>query len=289
MFSYRFMLRKVVLCVVIIAFPCSVFAERDANNVPDVNNTPKADTGGSVPDVNTIVNKANIVAYYQGEDGRADVKMTITNKEGQKRNREFTMLRKDMKDGGDQKYFVYFHRPADVRKMVYMVHKHAELEEDDDRWLYLPALDLVKRIAASDKRTSFVGSDYLYEDVSGRSLEADTHELVRTTDKYYVVKNVPKKPDMVKFAYYNTYINRETFLPEKIEYYNEKGNVYREIEALEVEKIQGFPTPVKSIVRNLETEGTTLMEYSDVKYNIGVDEDIFSERYLRRPPRIVLR
>jgi hypothetical protein len=170
-----------------------------------------------------------------------------------------------------------------------MVHKHAELEEDDDRWLYLPALDLVKRIAASDKRTSFVGSDYLYEDVSGRSLEADTHELIDTTDKYYVVKNIPKKPDMVEFEYYNIHINRKTFVPEKIEYFNENDKVFREIEALEIEEIQGYYTPVKSIVRNLETEGQTLMEYSDVQYDIGVNKNIFSERYLRRPPREVLR
>jgi hypothetical protein len=104
-----------------------------------------------------------------------------------------------------------------------------------------------------------------------------------------VIKNIPKKPDNVKFSYYNIYINRKTFVPEKIEYYNSKSDIYRIIEALEIKEIQGFPTPVKSIVRNLETEGTTLMEYSDVKYNIGVDENIFSERYLRRPPRSVLR
>jgi len=57
------------------------------------------------------------------------------------------ILRRDVADGGDQKFYVYFLEPADVRKMVYMVWKHTD--RDDDRWLYLPALDLVKRIAAS--------------------------------------------------------------------------------------------------------------------------------------------
>ena len=120
-----------------------------------------------IPDVDTIVSKANIVAYYQGKDGKAKVKMTVTDKRNQERRHEFNILRKDTEDGGDQKYFVYFLKPPDVRKMVYMVHKHADPDKDDDRWLYLPALDLDKRIAAGDKRTSFVGSDFLYEDVSG--------------------------------------------------------------------------------------------------------------------------
>jgi len=238
-----------------------------------------------VPSVQTIVSKANVVAYYQGNDGKAKVKMTITNKQGQKRNREFIILRKDVKDGGDQKYFVYFQKPADVRKMVYMVHKHTDPNKDDNRWLYLPALDLVKRVAAGDKRTSFVGSDFLYEDVSGRSLEEDTHEIIETSEKLFVIKNVPKKPDAVKFSYYNVSIDRKTYVPLKMEYYDKDNKLYRIIESKKIEKIQEFWTVVKSVVTNLKTGNKTEMEFSDIKYNIKLSEDIFAERYLRRPPR----
>ena len=48
----------------------------------------------ALPDVGTIVSKANVAAYYQGEDGKARVKMTITNKQGKKQYREFIILRK---------------------------------------------------------------------------------------------------------------------------------------------------------------------------------------------------
>jgi outer membrane lipoprotein-sorting protein len=249
----------------------------------------KPGSTGQIPDVQTIVNKANIVAYYQGDDGKAKVKMTITSKQGQERQREFNILRKDVADGGDQKYFVYFLRPADVRRMTYMVLKHTDPGKDDDRWLYLPALSLVKRIAAGDKRTSFVGSDFLYEDVSGRSLEEDTHELIETTDELYVVKNVPKKPDSVEFSYFNVSIDRRTFVPMKMEYYDKQGQLYRTIESVKVEKIQDFPTVVKSVVKNLQTGSKTEMEFSDVKYNIGLDDSIFTERYLQRPPREAMR
>ncbi|MHC4572685.1 MAG: outer membrane lipoprotein-sorting protein [Planctomycetota bacterium] len=257
----------------------------------DESNAPKggeqAETraeSGEVPDVDTIVNKANLAAYYQGKDGKAKVNMVITDKNGQKRQREFTILRKDVEDGGDQNYFIYFLKPVDVRKMVYMVHKHTDVKKDDDRWLYLPALDLVKRIAAGDKRASFVGSDFLYEDVSGRSLDEDTHELVRTTDEFFVVKNVPKQPDTVEFSYYNVSIDRRTYVPMKMEFYDKKNRLYRVIESEKVETIQDFPTVVKSVVSDLNTGSKTEMEFSDVKYDIGIG-DIFTERYLRRPPR----
>jgi hypothetical protein len=248
----------------------------------------KPDSTKEIPDVQTIVNKANIVAYYHGKDGKAKVKMTIMNKRGQKREREFNILRKDVEDGGDQKYFVYFLRPPDVRRTVYMVHKHADPGKDDDRWLYLPDLDLDRRIAAGDKRTSFVGSDFLYEDVSGRSLEEDTHELVETTDKLFVIKNVPKKPDTVEFSYFNVSIDRKTYVPMKMDFYDKENKLYRVIESQKVEKIQDFPTVVKSVVSNLKTGSKTEMEFTDVKYDIDL-EDIFQERYLRRPPREAIR
>jgi hypothetical protein len=263
--------------VIILCLSLPLFAADEPNSTSEV------------PDVQTIVNKANMVAYYQGSDGKAKVNMTITSKQGQTREREFIILRKDIQNGGDQKYFVYFNKPADVRKMVYMVHKHAQLQKDDDRWLYLPALDLVKRIAAGDKRTSFVGSDFLYEDVSGRSLQEDTHELIEANDQFFVVKNLPKNPDTVEFSYYNVAIDRKNFVPMKMDFYDKQGKLYRVIESEKVEVIQDFPTVIKSLVSDLKTGSKTEMEFSDVKYDIGLDEDMFTERYLRRPPSEAMR
>jgi len=274
------------MCIVtfVLAFSLPLYAANEPN-APEPNEPVETKTAPEkIPDVNTIVSKANFVAYYQGKDGKAKVKMTITDKKGRKQNREFIILRKDIKDGGDQKYYVYFLKPPDVRKMVFMVHKHADLKKDDDRWLYMPALDNVKRIAAGDKRTSFVGSDFLYEDISGRSLQEDTHELIKTTEKLFIVRNVPNRPDTVEFSYYDVSIDRKTFIPMKMKYYDKKNKLYRIIESKKTEKIQGFPTVVKSIVSDLKSGGKTVMEFSNVKYDIKL-KDIFTERYLRRPPR----
>ena len=250
--------------------------------------TPAPAPPEETPDVMTIVERANLAMYYPGNDGRARVHMMIKDKQGNVRQREFNILRRDVKDGGDQMYFVYFFEPADVRKMVYLVHKHAAVDKDDDRWLYLPSLDLVKRIAASDKRTSFVGSDFLYEDVSGRSPQLDNHELVTTTDAYYLIKSTPKRPEQVEFAYYHFYVDRRTWLPYKIEYFDKEGKLLRTIEALKIEMIEKLPTITHSRVRDAIRESTTEMTYSGVDYNIDVG-DIFQERYLRRPPRSVMQ
>lgn len=240
------------------------------------------------PPVDEIVEKASHMSYYQGSDGKAEVEMTITDSQGRIREKEFTILRKDIEDetDGEQKFYVYFHRPADERGTVFMVWKH--IGEDDDRWLYLPALDVTKRIAASDERTSFVGSHFFYEDVSGRGTEEDEHELVDTTDTYYVVKNTPKDPSLVEFDSYTVHIHKDTFIPVKAEY--KKGDqVYRVLEVQEVKDIQGYNTIVKQRMTDKASGGNTVIEYTTVEYDIGLPEDIFTERYLRRAPREYLR
>lgn len=245
-----------------------------------------------------IVKRANHVALYQGRDTKGSVKMEIKDSQGRIRRRAFNILRKnaDTKDR-DQLYFTYFQAPADVRKMVFMVHKHAALDIDDDRWLYMPSLDLVKRIAAGDKRTSFVGSDFLYEDISGRSPEEDRHTLIGTTAQFYIIKSVPKDPDSVAFEYSISYIDKQTFMPMEMAYYKKGDLCARQIKVMKLENIEArennrkvvYPTAVLTEARNIETGSRTTMAFSKIRYNTGFGADLFTERYLRRPPRDVMR
>ncbi len=244
--------------------------------------TPPAQSGELT--VDQIVDKANIAAYYLGNNGRAKTKMVITDAQGRTRERQFTMLRMDKEDGGEQKFYVYFDRPADVSRMVYLVWKKPQ--DDDDRWLYLPSLDLVKRIAAGDKRTSFAGSDFFYEDVSGRSPELDNHTLLDSSGQFYVLDNTPKNLDSVEFSHYKMYIHKETFLPLKIIFYDKNGEEHRIIEALNVKPVQGFPTVLQSRVTDKKSGGNTVNTIYDVQYDIdGIEDDVFTERYLRRKPK----
>lgn len=266
-----------------------------------------ADTEGQdrEPRVQEIVRRANHVSYYQGKSGRAKVKMDIVGSDGGKRNREFTILRWDrpqpdnveeepgtvLPDTGEymgaQRFYVYFQRPSDWAKTVFLVHKY--LDKSDDRWLYQPALDLVNRISAADKRNSFVGSHFFYEDVSGRQLDLDKHELVDTTDRYYVLKNTPKDPKYVEFDYYKMWIHKDSYVIVQTSYYNEQGREYRRHNTLNVETVQGYTTVTKQKMTDMSDDSHTVMTYEEVSYDIDIDKGIFAERYLKNPPQKYLK
>lgn len=235
-------------------------------------------------DVDALIKQAERAAYYAGNDGRADARMMIVDNQDRKQMRQFTILRKDVEDNGDQKMMVFFSRPTDVKDTVFRVEKHADTNVDDDRWLYLPALDLVKRISAGDKRTSFVGSHFFYEDVSGRAVSQDNFTLQEETAERYILKAVPKQPDTVEFEHYVVEIDKASSLPVVINFFKSDGTNYRRVESVQIETVQGFPTVLRSKVSDLTNGGYTLMEFRGTEYNIDLPEDVFSERSLRTPP-----
>lgn len=234
-----------------------------------------------------VVARAQLAARYAGDDGRSFARMLITDGRGQQQQRVFTLLRRDIEDGGDQDFLVVFSRPADVRGTAFLVNK--KTQRDDDRWLYLPALDLEKRISAGDKRTSFVGSDFFYEDISGRNPALDWHSIVSENEHEIIIRCDPKQPDSVEFAYSHAVIDPQTFLPIRAEYYTANGELFRKIETLETAVVQGHPTVMRSQVSDLRSGSSTLLEMRSPQYDIGLDARSFGTGALRNPPQQWLR
>ncbi len=238
------------------------------------------------PPAEEIVRRAHRVFFYPGNDMRAKVRMRLVSKEGSERIRELTMLRKNLPEGGQQRFFIYFHSPADVRDMTFMVWKHPP--RDAERWLFLPALNLVRRIAANDKRSSFIGSDFSYEDVSGREVGEDAHTLLREealNDRaVFVIRSVPKDARSADFSHKLAWIDKESFVIWREEYYDKRDQPYKVFTADEVKVVQGFPSTVKRTMKNLQNGHWTEVVFQEIEYNVGLEDSLFSERYLRNPP-----
>jgi len=211
--------------------------------------------------------------------------MDLVNPEGKVRKRDLSLLRKNASAAGEQKYILYFHNPPDVRGTSFLVWKYPA--RDDDRWLYIPAIRMVRRIAAKDRRSSFVGSDFTYEDISGRDIESDTHTVLREekVDRKpcYVIQSVPQEE--AEYTKKISWIDKKTFLPLKEEYYDKKGELYRVFTAEEIRDVKGFPTVTKRVMKNIKSGHSTEVSFTKVDYNIGVEDSLFSERYLKQPPK----
>ncbi|MCV6623283.1 MAG: outer membrane lipoprotein-sorting protein [Cellvibrionaceae bacterium] len=242
-----------------------------------------AQSSASELSVKDIVQQSNLATVYAGNDGRAQARMLIVDKQGRKQMRQFTILRRNIEKGGDQQFLLVFSRPSDVAKTSFLVEKHPG--KDDDRWLYLPGLDLLKRIAAGDKRTSFVGSTFFYEDISGRDINADNYQLIAQDEKQWLLKATPKDSASVEFAYYQVSIDKQTMLPIKAEYFDSGNEMYRRLSVRKTAMVQGLPTVTEMKAENLRDGSFTINQMRGIEYDVGLPQNIFSERSLRMPPK----
>lgn len=242
-------------------------------------------------DAAEIMKKSHLAYYYAADDGVADVTMKIINKKGKERTREFTMLRLDISEGGEQKYYTYFKKPSDVSRLTFMVWKNPAA--NDNRWLYVPSVDLVKQISADDKNSSFVGSDFSYEDVSGRHWSEDRHSLVSDNETVggrtaYLISSIPVEKHG-GFAEKKSWIDKTSYLPLKEEYYDDRGDLIRIFTADKIETIEGIETVTERTMQDVKKNQKTIVQFDTIDYNIGVTDQIFTERYLKTPPREFIR
>jgi len=113
----------------------------------------------------------------EGDNSTSKMTMILIDKNGKKRIRN---LKTHVKEKGEDKLkLMFFLTPADVKNTAFLTYDYEDSSKDDDQWLYLPALQKVKRIASSDKSSSFMGSDFTYSDMTSRNVADYNYKIMK--------------------------------------------------------------------------------------------------------------
>ena len=217
-----------------------------------------------------------------GDDQTSMLTIMLTNKSGQTRVRKIQQFTKDL--GDSEKSIMFFLSPADVKNTSFMNWSY-DGDKADDQWIYLPALKKVKRISSDSKSDYFMGSDFTYDDLGDRKLNADDHKLLREETKNekecYVVESKSKNEDYI-YAKTITWIDKSTFVGVQKEFYDEDGKLLKILTIKKVEKIAGFYIITNSEMKNVQNNHSTSMIIDNVKINSGISADQFTERMMTR-------
>src|SRR5579859_3717581 len=129
----------------------------------------------------------------------------LINAAGQQRVRETDGQTKLIPGTTDNRRLVNFLSPADVRGTKTLLIEHSVA--DDDIWIYLPAMKKVRRLVASNKKDSFVGTDFSYGDVIGHKIDDWNHKLVGEEKlgefDCWVVESTPKTAQIADTSGYS--------------------------------------------------------------------------------------
>jgi outer membrane lipoprotein-sorting protein len=218
-----------------------------------------------------------------GDDRKSVMHMTLINKRGRTRERTVLSYQKDY--GKDTKVIMYFQKPADVKGTGFLSWEYDDPSKDDDRWLYLPALKKVRRISGSSENDYFMGTDFTYDDMGGRSVDEDIHELLREEEvvgvKCWVVESAPKDKD---YMYSKTikWIRQDSYVAAKAEYYDKMGSLMKILTMSDVRKQDGFWTIFKMEMDNKQKKHKTILELEEMHYNTKVKDSMFKVSNLER-------
>jgi len=228
-----------------------------------------------------IAQKAHDVE--KGKTTHAAVKMDLISKDGNVDSRVIEEW--STNDDADLTSTVMaFHSPASVANTRFL-----QIENngrDDDKWIYLPALKRVRRIASSDGGKSFMGTDMTYDDMSSRDVEQDTHELMGEEKvanwNCYKVKGTAVDPSNSQYAYRITWFDKETFVPVKIEMYDKKEDLLKVMKVIDLKKVNGYWTPMDVKLSNVQTNHATEIKMIKLVYDEPINPRLFTTNFLEK-------
>ena len=215
----------------------------------------------------------------------ADIKLTITEKNGSTRNRTFTMSTKSF-PGGVEKRYIKFLSPPDVKGTSMLIIDNMNIT--DEMWIYLPALKKTRRIVSSEKGKSFMNSEFTNADMSSPPVSDFIHRHLPQSgsNKKFVIESIPAgedKEDEYGYSKKVSYIDMETYQVDKMEIYNFDSNIYKIIEIKEFYNMTGGKFMVKNMLSlNLTTNRKSEFTMTNITEGVNVDDSVFSIQNLER-------
>ncbi|MEO5350104.1 MAG: outer membrane lipoprotein-sorting protein [Magnetococcus sp. YQC-3] len=235
-----------------------------------------------------IMERNNLTSRVIGST--ADATVTLTNSTGQERVRQTTTMKKLLPNGIDTMHFTRFSAPADVKGTTTLTIEHAD--GDDDIWIYLPATRKVRRLVASNKRDSYVGTDFSYGDIIGHRVSDWNHQLLReeTIDGIpcHVIESRAKSPEVVNHSGYARrvqWIARESAVAVKAEHYDPSDQPFKVFLASDIHLVDPQRNRWQAMrfeAKNLQTGHHTVIQLANFRVVPDLSDEQFTTRAMER-------
>ena len=229
-----------------------------------------------------------------GDNIITNMQMQLIDKKKHKRVRDMKTFSKDI--GDDEKKLIFFLSPSDVKNTAFLTFDYDDDNKDDDQWLYLPALNKTKRIPASDKDSSFMGSDFSYSDMTEPDLNDYTFKILKESVvkrksgnlKVWQVEVTPKTQETIDETGYLksiAYVRQDNYMVTRAKYYLKKAGRVKYMDVKKVEKIDGIDVATITTMTTKKGKRTlhkTVLIQSDIKMNQDLKEEMFSTRTIEK-------
>jgi hypothetical protein len=226
-----------------------------------------------------------------GRDSRGMLQVTLYDRHARARERTLTLESKrgagSRSEQPGDKVLTRFTYPDDIKGTSFLVWEHPDAE--DERFLYLPSLGRVRRIAGSEAQESFVGTDFTYEDIGGREFDDYTYTLLDENASWrspagkvypaYRLESTRKQAN-AKYPRVVSLITQDSFVVVSAQVFNRRNEQEKAYAVTRLERVQNIWTALEAEMSNLLERTRTTLRIQKIEYNVGLKDVDFSRRML---------
>lgn len=217
-----------------------------------------------------------------GKDSTSVVTMSLTQEGKPARVRGMLVFRASASDG-QVSTLIRFTDPADIQGTGLLTIDGAD--GVSNQWIYLPAMQRVRRVDSNRKGGRFVNSDYFFEDLRDRKPGMDTHKLlgrerVGDTD-CQMLESVPVDAANSVYVRRVSWIDPKSLLPLRIDFFERNADQpSKRLAVVKHEQVQGYWTVMDSTLSDLASGHQTRLTVGRVLYDRNLPESLFTSRAL---------
>lgn len=155
---------------------------------------------------------------------------------------------------------------------------------DDVVHLYLPSYDRTRRVIGDQRGDAFMGTDISMEDLARTSFaEEYTADLVSEGADEVELMLTPLDPKAHSHARSRLVLRTSDQLWTRLEHLDAAGEVLRRVLLSDFRTVDGYQFAHTMKVEDLERERTTTATASEVAFDRGLDDELFTVTSLARP------
>lgn len=211
------------------------------------------------------------------------IQMILTDQKGEQNERVIEQWSAE-DNNGDNHSVMVFHSPASVKNTRFLTKENQG--RDDDQWIFLPSLNRVRRIASGEGDSSFMGTEFTYQDLGSREYEDYTYQYLRSERAQgfdcYVIEARPKPG--VDSSYHHTisWITTDDSINTavKMEIYESETDLLKVMTVEDLSEVNGYWIPRSLTMENVQSNRSTTLVQQRLELDKPVNTRRFSQRFL---------
>ena len=196
---------------------------------------------------------------------------------------------------GASKAILRFTAPAEVKGVALLIVNHTD--RASDQWMWTPAIERDRRIAAQDRSTRFFGTDFSFEDLEERDVDQFDYKFQGEETigglACWKIESKPRQSVSSQYTSSMLWIRKDNYLAAQIENFSSSGShnglspvrsdkLVRRIRYSDIQNVSGIWTPRTVEVYDANRKSRTVLKLEKLEYNLPMKDEDFTLEALRR-------